>query len=222
MGVDFSNHWLFLGGGGRGGGAVPATRASAEAALRRALGEMGLRDVTSEGEADRSIVVAPAGRWLFIGDTAGTTDTADPEGFEALSRALSTLAPVVDINMSDSAIMQVHLYRDGVHVDQFGNGTFPLYLFRDEAEAARYRGRPAAWADLLAPPYGADDLRSAWDQDDPADKLLDATGTFLGLHPELVRVGYTHDDEGLGVKYDEYLELNGITVSGLKEHHFAL
>ena len=92
MGVDFSNHWLFL--GALGGGAIPATRASAEAALRRALGEMGLREVTSEGEADRSIVVAPAGRWLFIGDTAGTTDTADPEGFEALSRALSTLAPV--------------------------------------------------------------------------------------------------------------------------------
>ena len=37
-----------------------------------------------------------------------------------------------------------------------------------------------------------------------------------------VRVGYTHDDEGLGVKYDEYLELNGITLSGLEEHHFAL
>jgi hypothetical protein len=219
MGVDFSNHWLFL--GGRGDGGIPATRALAEAALRRAMADMGLREVTSEGEADRSIVVAPAGRWLFIGDTAGTTDTADPEGFEALSRALSTLAPVVDINMSDSAILQVHLYRDGGHVDQFGNGTFPIFGFKDDAEAATYRGRPAEWADLLAPPYGVEDLRAAWDRDDVADVLLNATATVLGLRYELLRVGYTHDDEGLATKYDEYLEISGVTVGGLEELHFA-
>ena len=104
MGADYSNHWLFTG--------VPDARArpgEVIAVVARAFAELGLVEVATESSSDRSVVLAPAGRWVFIGDTAGTTDTADPEGFEALSRALSTLGPVVDINMSDSAIVHIHL-----------------------------------------------------------------------------------------------------------------
>jgi hypothetical protein len=73
MGADYSNHWFFPGASD-----APARHPEVIAALARAFAELGLAEVATEADSDRSIVLAPAGRWLFMGDTAGTTQDEDP------------------------------------------------------------------------------------------------------------------------------------------------
>src|SRR5262245_16183852 len=112
MGADFSNRWFFS-------GTASATdpRAAVVGRLREALQHAGFEEVADEKQADRSLVVGPADRWVFIGDSAGSTEWEDGEGFAALSRDLSTFGPVVDVQMSDSAALHLHLYRHGRLVD---------------------------------------------------------------------------------------------------------
>ncbi len=215
MGVDFSTHWFFA-------PAIDAamTRAAVIARLRQALIEAGLREVAREEDADRSVVVGPAERWIFIGDSAGSTEWADPEGFDSLSCALSTLGPVVDVKMSDSAAVHFYLYREGRLVDQFGNAAFPFYRFATEEEAARFRGQPEWWADLLLPPNTIDALRSAWVQEWKASEILAETGRLFGWNPELSWVGYSFDDEGIPIRYDEFLRHSGMARGAFSEYHF--
>ena len=217
MGVDVSNHWLFVGGSNPG-----VVRGAAVDVIRQALAGAGLHEVPTEQEALRSIVVAPAGRWLFVGDTAGTTDCADPEAFNALSLALSALGPVVDFNLSDSAVVHIHLSRDGRLVDTFGNGMFPFFPFKDDEQAAPYRGEPEKWADLLATPHRPADLRAVWQCDADAKVVVAETARLLGLHLELVWTGYTCDYDGAPEKYDEFLlDASGVDLRTFEEHHFS-
>jgi hypothetical protein len=214
MGADFSNHWYFAGAG------AASTRSALLVHLHEALHRAGFQEVAKEEDADRSLVVGPAGRWVFIGDSAGSTECADPESFDALSRAASALGPVVDVAMSDSAAVHFYLYRLGRRIDQFGNAAFPFYRFATEDEAAPYRGRPELWADLLLDPATLGALRSAWVQEWRADEILAETGRLLGWEPELMWVGYTFDDEGIPTKYDEFLAHSGVPLEAFNEYHF--
>src|SRR5436853_25390 len=65
--------------------------------LRRVLHQVGYNEVAAEADADRSLVVGPAARWIQVGDSAGGTESADPQAFADLAAALSTLAPVIDV-----------------------------------------------------------------------------------------------------------------------------
>ena len=201
---------------------IVATLSPATAAqhLREALAQAGYHEVPREQDADRSLVVAPAGAWVFIGDSAGSTEAADREGFDPLSRAASTLAPVVAVKMSDDAAVHFELYRDGRLVDRFGNAAFPFYRFESEREADPYRGHPELWADLLTAAGTMAALRSAWVQHWRAPEILVETGRLMGWDPELLWVGYTHDYEGLPEKYDEYLANSGISLDAFTEYHF--
>jgi hypothetical protein len=176
--------------------------------------------VAAEEEAERSLVVGPARRWLFTGDSAGSTERVDTEGFESLSRALSVLGPVVDVHMSDSAAVHFYLYRQDQQVDRFGNAAFPFYRFESEEEAAPYRGRPELWADLLLSPDTVGALRSAWVQEWRASKILAETARMLGWDPRLLWVGYTFDDEGIPMKYGEVLRYSGVELAAFDEYHF--
>src|SRR6516165_5637724 len=82
MGADFNSHRVFV-------GECDATRCrdAALAEMRRFFQQRGLKEVAREDDAVRSIVVGAAERWIFVGDSAGSTEWADPEGFDALSRA---------------------------------------------------------------------------------------------------------------------------------------
>src|SRR5262245_18138746 len=144
MGTDFSNHQLFV------GAADPARlRADIVAELKRLMSRNGLKEAANEEDASRSFVIGPAERWVFIGDSAGSTETADPDGFDAVSAALSLLSPTVALNMSDTAAVHFSLYRYGKLVDRFGNAAFPFNRFPTPEEAAAYRGQPELWSDLL-------------------------------------------------------------------------
>jgi hypothetical protein len=215
MGVDFSSRWFFAGTSDAAG-----ARSALVDRLRRALHQAGFQEVTREADAERGLVVGPAGRWVFTGDSAGSTEWADPDGFEALSLALSTLGPVVDVKMSDSAAVHFYLYRQGRLVDKFGNAAFPFDRFATEEEAAPYRGKPELWADLLLSPDTVGALRSVWVQEWRASEILAETGRLLGWGPELLWVGYTFDDEGIPTTYDDFLRHSGVEVEAFDEYHF--
>jgi hypothetical protein len=197
-------------------------RSAVIAELRRFFQWSGFEETTDEGRADRSIVIGPAGRWLFVGDSAGSTEWTDPEGFQSLSLALSERSPVVDTRMSDDAAIHFYLYRDGRRQDQFGNAAFPFYRFACEEEAASFRGKPELWADLLTDPGQVHALRAAWIQEWQAREILAATARLLGWDLHLLWVGYTYDDEGMPTKYDEFLWGSEVDLGEFEEYHFAL
>jgi hypothetical protein len=215
MGADFSCHWFFAGTGDTG-----RARTAVVDRLRLAMQQAGFLEVPGEEDADRSVVIGPAGRWVFVGDSAGSTEWADPEGFAALSRALSTLGPVVDVKMSDSTAIHFYLYRQGREIDAFGNAAFPFYRFATDEESTPYRGRPELWADLLLSPDTVGALRTAWVQEWKAAEILLDTARLLGWPPELLWVGYTFDDEGIPTKYDELLRHSGAQLDAFSEYHF--
>jgi hypothetical protein len=217
MGADFSSHRLFVGEEGD----AMRLRASAVAELRRFFQRSGFEEIADEDKAERSVVIGPAGRWLFIGDSAGSTEWADSEGFDALALALSTQAPVVDTKMSDDATVHFYPYRDGRQLDRFGNAAFPFYRFASEEEAACYWGKQELWRDLLVDPGQVPDLRAAWTQDWQAGAILAATALLLGWDDQLLWVGYTYDDEGIPIKYDEFLRGSEADLAGFEELHFV-
>jgi hypothetical protein len=215
MGADFSNRWFF---------ASEAVAAEARAAVVGcfcdALQNAGFHEVMYEEEADRSLVVGPPGRWVFIGDSAGSTEKAAEEDFDALSHTLSTLGPVVAVKMSDGVAVHFYLYRHGRLIDKFGNAKFPFFSFATEQEAVPYQGHPELWSDLLLSPDAVHALRSIWVQEWKANEILAETGRLLGWDPELSEVGYTYDDEGLPIKYDEFLRDSDVELGAFSEFHF--
>jgi hypothetical protein len=213
MGDDFSNRQCYV-----GDRVIVATRLRIQQTILDALTSSGYSEVASEAEATRSLVVGPAGGWVFVGDTTGSTEDSDPTAFVALSLALSKVLPVIDVHMSDTAAVHIHLYKAGALVDKYGNAAFPFFKFKTEAEAAEFKGHPELWAEYLIAPYTADDLRKVWVQDWGADAILSNTAKLFGWDLGLAFVGYTLDDEGLGIKYDEYLRLE--TPEGFTELHF--
>jgi hypothetical protein len=215
MGDDFSSHRLFAGNGD-----PSDVRKAAIAQVRQFFQQAGFAEVADESEAERSLVVGPARRWLFLGDSAGSTEWVDLEGFNALSQGLSVLGPVVDTKMSDAATVHFYLYKHGRLEDKFGNAAFPFYRFASEEEAAPFRGKPELWADLLVDPGQVGALRAAWAQDWQASEILASTARLFGWGPDLLWLGYTLDEEGIPIKYDQFLGRD-VHLGQFEELHFA-
>lgn len=216
LGADFCSHRIFAGTCDTAG-----LRSAVIAEMRRFLQRIGLEEIADEDKSDRSFAIGPAGPWIFVGDSAGSTEWADPQGFDALSLALSTFAPIVDTKMSDDAAVHFYLYRNGRLEDRFGNAAFPFYRFSCEAEAAPFRGKPELWADLLVDPGRVSVLRDAWVQDWQSPEILASTARLLGWDPQLLWTGYTCDEEGVPIKYDEFLSDSEVDLNGFQERHFA-
>lgn len=216
MGADFSSHQVFCGAGDH-----VSFREAAVQSLAGHLMAEGYVPTEGEKESGRSFVVGPPGRWLHVGDSAGSTERSDPEAFEAVSRVLSFAHPVADIQVSDSAAVHFSLYRAGALVDKYGNMGFPFIRFPTVQAAREYRGQPDLWADLLVGGGRVDDLRDAWTQWGgwPADTILNKTAGLFGWSPELVRVGYSHDLEGGLIRWDEYLQ-DEVDLAGFEEFHW--
>src|SRR5262249_24343907 len=153
----FSNHHFFVGTRD-----ASQLRAAILHQLKRTFCREGFTEVVSEHDGDRHVVVGPAARWIFIGDSAGFGDSADSKAFDGLPASLSVLGPVVDICVIDDAAVHFNLYREGRLVDKFGTGRFPFYEFETEDESAPFRGRVELWAEFLRDSNQVGDLRSAW------------------------------------------------------------
>lgn len=215
MGDDFSNRQCYV---GDADGRVLHERI--RQTILGTLTDAGYTEVATEAEATRSLVVGPTARWIFIGDTAGSTGAADPDAFAALSTELSTVLPLAEVHMSDSAAVHMYLYKAGSLVDKYGNAAFPFFKFKTEEEAAEFRGKPELWAELLLAASSVDKLRTTWVQDWGADSILSDTAALFGWDPDLCSLGYTLDVEGLGLKYDEYFKIHGQSRAGFSEFYF--
>ena len=180
------------------------------------------RACTLVEEADRSIVVGPPGRWIFVGDTASGTDDGDPAAFDALAEGLSESAPTLAIRMSDSACVHLYLYHQRELVDRFGTGKFPFYPFDSEDEAASFRGVEQDWAPYALGVEGPEMLRSVWDSKHNANGIVSVTATVLGIDPTLAGCGFTIFDESDEIYYRDWLEDNPVLLNRFDEFHFLI
>jgi hypothetical protein len=211
MGDDFNNRQVFADRGD-----PVRVRADLIALMKRSLLEQGYDVAATEKDADRSIVVGPAERWIWLGDSAGSTETLDGKAFRSLSLALSAFKPVVDVSMSDSVAVWFTLYLGGGIVDSFGT---PLLSFSDDKEANYWAGRPEFWRELLIASEQVDVLRFVWVQQSNGRDILDATADLFGWNPHLVWFGYTLDTDQEPMRWDE-LRAAETPISAFEEFHF--
>jgi hypothetical protein len=121
--------------------------------------------------------------------------------------------------MSDSAAIHFYSYVGGKLVDKYGNAAFPFDKFKTDEEAFEFRGKPELWVSYLEDVNDIAALRSVWVQEWGADEILFQTMNLFGMNPLFYYVGYTHDDEGLPMKYTDYLE-GKLNQSVFDELHF--
>ena len=177
--------------------------------------------VDKEDAASRSIVIGNCDRWIFVGDTAGSTEDGDFQAFKELAVELSKIAPLFSVEMSDSAIVHFCLYANGKLVDKFGNGLFPFFLFKSEQEAKPYKGKIENWLSFLTSPDRIEQLRKTWSQEDYATNIVANTAKLFDINPELMQVGYSIFDEAEEIKYSKWLEDENIDLKSFEELHFA-
>ena len=211
MGFDYSNHQIFAGDG--------SAESIRDAVVNYILSYSGKR-VTCEEDADRSFVVGPPDRWIFVGDSTGSTLYADSEAFTAHAIGFSNIAPTVNIWMSDHAVVGFFLYSKGLLVDQFANGRFPVYRFTSEEESKKYQGDMAKWKAFLVQPGAVDVLRKVWSHDGYATSIVKETGRLFCMHPKLVEAGYTVFDEADEIHYSDWLNTKAIDLNAFDEFHF--
>lgn len=215
MGADFSSHQCFTGNSD-----TLKIRSIIIDEIRQSMIEMEYREIDSEQQADRSFVVGPMERWIWVGDSTGSTDNCDCQAFTELSRRLSKLVPMVDILMSDSAAVHFYLYANERLIDKYGNAAFPFYKFKTPEEASEFIGKPELWEPYPQNSSQIEKLRSVWVQKWEANVILSQTMQLFEMNPLFYYVGYTHDDEGIGIKYDRFLFENDVTPTGFNELHF--
>ncbi|MEP7219585.1 MAG: hypothetical protein ABI876_11750 [Bacteroidota bacterium] len=217
MGDDFANRQCFAGNGNR-----ELVYERLLQTIFRSMAAAGYKHVHNEEDANRSIVIGPNGRWIFIGDTAGSTDSAAPDEFAALTADLSIILPVIEIHMCDSAGIHLKLYDAGGMIDKYGNSAFPFYKFVTDKEIDEFRGRPEYWTEYLLPGRSPEELRAIWTQDWRAEKILSDSAKLFGWDPFLCAIGYTLDVEGLGDKYDQVLLEENQSLEGFTELYFSI
>jgi len=218
MGADFSCHHCFTAAADARGRRQELLR-HLTSSMRRAGYVPPSAPEGIQGFMERCLVIGPPGRWIFVGDSAAST--GDRACFEQLSRDLSTLVPVVDIHMSDSAAVHFSLYEQGQLRDQFGNLAFPFCAFATDAEARALRGQPERWTRYLLDPTQTGALRAAWVQGlrSRATEILERTAALLGWHPVLCTTGYTVHPDGVPMSYKEYVA-GRMDLAGFREYHF--
>ena len=206
MGDDFSNRMLFAGeeDPAQFRRRVIASTEETMRAMGYRLEAMGYFDEAEEG---RALVFGPPERWLFMGDTAGSTEFADRDAWQHLTIALSHQAPLIEVFMSDSCCVHIKLWRDGLLEDTIGNGEMPFGALTERARE-ELGGDPAKWRELLAEGVAFEDFARRWDIESSCYELLVTATQCFGWHQELAGTGYSIDFDGIFSKYDpEFMSL---------------
>ncbi|EAQ82331.1 hypothetical protein [Blastopirellula marina] len=175
-----------------------------------------------ENDANRSVVVGPSDRWIFVGDTCSGTEDGDAAALDRLIHKLSTVAPTLAIHMSDSACVHLYLRHAGELIDKFGTGNFPFYPFNSDEEAASFRGVEGKWAAYALHPDGPSTLRSVWDTRHNANGIVQTTAEVLGIHPELAGCGFTIFDEAEEIYFRDWVEDQSLLSKPFDVFHFQL
>jgi hypothetical protein len=148
-------------------------RAAVLQAVRGWLAEQGLELIDGRAaaeEADRVVLVAPAGQGRWIGVYDEGTEDQDERVLRGLTERLSAATgAAVGVLDHDSDVLRLWLCRDGALVDAFNNrpdyfvGAIPGARTPTAQERARLAGLPERWRELLVPGATPEQLRAAWD-----------------------------------------------------------
>jgi hypothetical protein len=222
MGADFSLHKIFI----ENNDPIIEVK-KLKAAIQKIMMDNNLDSVLNEEESDRSFVVIPEGRWIHIGDSYGS-DSDGEAGFNSLSKMISKLYPVIDIHMSDGAAIHFYQYKNLALIDKYGNMNFPFFWFKNDEESKPYEGKIDLWKNFLIDNKEDKRLRNTWTQSivdstnetKNADQILTETAALFGWQEPLYSTGYSHDMEGIPLKYDEYFKYFDIHFDELEEMHF--
>jgi len=213
MGFDFTSLQVFAG-----------ADKSVRDAIINCIENISEQKVSEEKLAGRCIVVGPPDRWIFVGDTAGSTEFYDKDLLNTLITSLSHIAPTVRIIMSDSCTINMTLHHNGQQVDKVGDGKLPFYKFENAKEAREYKIKPKKWIELLDSNINARELKRAWPKNKNSYKssymTLQQMATALGLNSNLSQTGYTYFDEVDEIKYTLTLE-ESQSHESFKEFYFA-
>lgn len=171
-------------------------------------------------QANRSIVIGPPSRWIFVGDTASQTEDGDRNALNKLINKLSNIAPTLAIHMFDSGCVHLYLNHNGEIVDKFGTDISLWEPFQSEEEAKAFKGIEEKWAPYSLDINGVDKLRSIWDKKNNVDCIVKTTANILGIHPELARCGYTIFDEADEIYYRDWIDDKLLLSKEFSEYHF--
>ena len=210
MGDDFSNIQIYT-----SANQPDAVHTSLIAAIPILLKTDNYERVRSFRRCDRVIAASPAGNepWITLYDSAAYWTDYDliesREDTKTLALKLSEMiGPVVTIDMSDSAVMQLHLLIQGTQVDQYSDRFTLFEQWRDEAHKAEWGGKEHLWVKhLKLPEISGVALRATWDmrddeyylQYDLQDRLVE----ILGWDEDLCWGGYTLGMDGIPILYSD-------------------
>lgn len=212
MGDDFRNRMIFLGDED-----LDKHRASVIEVTRAFLATTGMRRVEDEDGSDRSVTFGPQARWLFMGDTAGSTECASLEQWRALSAVISEAFPIAEVIMSDSCCVHIELWRAGELVDRIGTGEMPWGQIKEDT-AEKLGGTIEHWRPFLVPEQGDEALAEGWHMNQQPFELIRRAITLFGWHPSLCCTGYSLDLDGIFCKYEP--EEHDLTAAHFTELHW--
>ncbi|MBN1120576.1 MAG: hypothetical protein JXJ17_05820 [Anaerolineae bacterium] len=133
--------------------------------------------VDNPADADRTIYIGPADRWIVVADTfASNRDIAQMLSEKFATSALST-------EVADSDVAFYMLYENGNLIDEY-NSRPGIYDEEPEERYEELRGKPELWEHLLLPDFTTDDLRKVWDSRPLfAEDIVWQTAKMIGGKP---------------------------------------
>jgi hypothetical protein len=137
--------------------------------------------------AQRMIVATPTGPWVFVHDDPKASRTIAEWSELALHLTTTTNSVVVAIQIDDGDVLDLLLLEHGEIIDHYCN--WPGYHEGKQPPARarrdRWRGDPAAWAELL-PEMGIDAIAAVFAVDGGRPMVrLTALASALGWNPEV-------------------------------------
>jgi hypothetical protein len=214
MGDDYSNLQVYISTGND-----TIARNQVIGVAVEILQQVGYIEVDQADKHDRVIVVCPPSRtlWLTLYDSAAYWTEDDlihsVEEAENFGRLLSDrIGPIIQLEVSDSALVQLKLFAQGKLIDQYAD-SLSFSSWKDDAEKQAWRGKEEVWASLFNLDLSAQEkLRSTWDlRDDNWSMarmdILSQTAELIGWNWRFASTGYTWGMDGIPISYIHSLSI---------------
>jgi hypothetical protein len=225
MGLDFANFQIFCGDQDH-----DEFRRYLLDGLPGLLAQDGYVSATVSPKPDRAIVVGSPDRWLVIYDSDTLDFTPKAEATVGkLGPGLSRFGVVVQVDVDDSAWLELTLYRDGHRIDHFVN--YPdqyVYWLKQRhpltaAAESDFYGQPEKWRDLLLRAADLAGLRATWYPGVSCSEALRKTAAFFGWHPVFCQRGYEVASDGIPAFFynSPWMGAEGLDFSEFRTLYFA-
>ena len=225
MGVDFANYQVFAGNSG-----AEELHCNLVSQIPDLMAKNGFQTTIQGDGVDRTVVIGPPGRWIWIYDSYATGINPTKHEVGQLATELSVYGAVVNIAVYDSSMIHFFLYNKGRKVDQFVNApSFYIWYMKKWQPQTKHKeddfyGQPERWTEILTDSTTLEELRQAWQQKLPND-ILQQTAHLVGWDLGSCQGGYiVSDDDYADFRYDEYFNWQKIEVdfSSVRTFYFNL